>query len=61
MDQKMGGKSQKSSVLDPAKVHFCHLTIEILELMHSDQMVNIPLVFPVPDVKFVKLVLGRYH
>jgi hypothetical protein len=54
-------KTLKKGYLNPAKVHFGHLMIEILEFMDPYGMVNITPVFPVPDIKFAELASGRDH
>src|SRR5579863_2194576 len=61
MGQKKGEKCQNSRVLDPAQVHFCHLTIEILEFMDPNCMMNMPSVLPIPYLQFIKLIPGGYH
>src|SRR5664279_82219 len=54
-------KTLKKGYLHPAKVHFGHLAIEILEFMDPYRMVNMTPVFPIPDFKFTELVSGRDH
>jgi hypothetical protein len=53
-------KSIKRPDLDPGKVHFGHLMIEILKIMDSDGMMYMAAVFPVPDFQLPELAGSRY-
>jgi hypothetical protein len=50
-----------NGVLDPAKIHFCHLVVEILKFMDPYRMMDMTSVLPIPDLKFIKLVRSRNH